>query len=379
MSRHKLLLILFQLLLLTAAAMAQAKPTTAGPPESLSASEFSRLITELSEEPGSFHSDNLVSNETSFLYITDKLKQLSAPGGAYIGVGPEQNFTYIAKVRPRIAFIVDIRHLAALQHLMYKAIFHLSPDRTQFLSRLLSRPLLKGKAPGANASVNEMLAYFSATPPDEKYYAAGLAEISRMIQKDFQYQLTGSDQKELEYLLTSFRDSGLEITYQSRYGFQRGNFPSLGDLIRQTDLNGKYGHFLTSSEDYEFVRSLHLKHLFIPVTGDFAGPKAFAAIGDYLRKRGLVVSAFYTSNVEQYLFQNQVFNAFAANVKKLPVNDHSLFIRAASARGWHPASIPGHRLTVLLQRIQVFLKDFDEGRYSSYWSLVTTNYISAGQ
>ena len=52
-------------------------------------------------------------------------------------MGPEQNFTYIAKIRPRIAFIVDIRRQAIIQHLMYKAVFHLSPDRVQFLSRPL--------------------------------------------------------------------------------------------------------------------------------------------------------------------------------------------------------------------------------------------------
>src|SRR5215470_3784716 len=111
--------------------------------ESLSASEFARLVRDLSEEPGYFHSDNFISNETSYLTVVDKLRQLGATGGAYIGVGPEQNFTYIAKIRPRIAFIVDIRRQAVIQHLMYKAIFQLSPDRVQFLSRLLSRPLPK--------------------------------------------------------------------------------------------------------------------------------------------------------------------------------------------------------------------------------------------
>src|SRR5262245_4645916 len=81
-------------------------------PESLSAVEFSRLVRDLSEEGGYFRSDNFTSNETSYLHVVDKLRQLGATGGAYVGVGPEQNFTYIAKVRPRIAFIVDIRRQA---------------------------------------------------------------------------------------------------------------------------------------------------------------------------------------------------------------------------------------------------------------------------
>src|SRR5262249_38625920 len=102
-------------------------------PDRLSASQFSRLVPETSQGDGFFRSDNFVSNETSYLHIVDKLEQLGAKGGAYVGVGPEQNFTYIAKVRPRIAFIVDIRRQAVLQHLMYKALFHLSANRAEFL------------------------------------------------------------------------------------------------------------------------------------------------------------------------------------------------------------------------------------------------------
>src|SRR5262245_47666540 len=92
--------------------------------ESLSAAELSRLIREFSEENGYFRSDNFTSNETAYLTVVDTLRRLGASGGAYLGVGPEQNFTYIAKIRPRIAFIVDIRRQAMIQHLMYKAIFH---------------------------------------------------------------------------------------------------------------------------------------------------------------------------------------------------------------------------------------------------------------
>ena len=125
----------------TVIALAQAATQTVKQPESLSAAEFSRLSREMSEEGGYFRSDNFTSNETAYLTVVDKLKQLGASGGAYIGVGPEQNFTYIAKVRPRIAFIIDIRRQAVLQHLVYKAVFHLAPDRVQFLSLLLSRPL----------------------------------------------------------------------------------------------------------------------------------------------------------------------------------------------------------------------------------------------
>ena len=364
----------------TAATIAQTKPVATTPlPEKLSVAEFTRLIRDFSEEGGEFHSDNLVSNETSYLHIVDKLRELGTSGGAYIGVGPEQNFTYIAKTRPRIAFIIDLRRLAVVQHLMYKAIFQLSPTRAEFLARWLSRPLVKGKAPATNAPINDLVAYFTTTPADEKYYAANLAEVRQLIQKDFQFAFTEQENRGLEYILSSFKEDGLNISYQLNNGFRGMYFPALKEIITQSDLNNKQGGFLASDEDYNYVRNLHLKNLIVPVTGNFAGTKAFAAVGDFIRKHGLVVNTIYCSNVEQYLFEYQVFDGFAANVKKLPINEQSLFIRTLSSRGRHPARVNGHMFTTLMQRVSVFLKDYTAGEYTYYQKLLNTNFIAAEQ
>lgn len=348
----------------------------ARPSEGLSAAEFSGLVRDLSEEGGYFRSDNFTSNETSYLHVVDKLRELGATGGAYIGVGPEQNFTYIAKVRPRIAFIMDIRRQAVIQHLMQKAIFQLAPTRMQYLSLLLSKPLPKDKAPSPTTPVNEMLGYFAQTAVDDHAYASNLAAIRKAIKDDFQVQLSDSDQASLEYVYKSFREEGLEISYRME-GTRGGWFPSLKELIVQPDQHGKLGNFLATKEDYEFVRDLQRRNMVIPVVGDFAGKKALAAIGAYLRKGGFNVTAFYTSNVEQYLFQNGVFSGFAENVRKLPINEKSVFIRAVpNTRFTHPAQLAGHRTTTLLQQLTVFLRDFDEGRYQSYSDLVMTHYIA---
>lgn len=348
-------------------------------PQSLSAAEFSRLVRELSEEGGFFRSDNFTSNETSYLHITDKLKQLGATGGAYMGVGPEQNYTYIAKIRPRIAIIVDIRRQAIIQHLMYKAIFQLSPTRSQFLSRLLSRPLPKEKEKAAalEASVSDMVTFFRQASADDQTFTANLAEIRKTIEKDFQFPLVEADQASLDFVYRSFRNQGLDISYQMGGRGGGGGFPDLGDLIIETDLRGKLGNFLALTEDYEFVRDLERRNMVIPVVGDFGGKKALAAIGDYLRKNGYTVTAFYLSNVEQYLFDDRKFGDFANNVRKLPLTDKSLFIRGVPNRYGHPAQIPGHRSSTILQQMTVFLKDFDEGLYTNYPTLLHTHYILA--
>ena len=90
-----------------------------------------------------------------------------------------------------------------------------------------------------------------------------------------------------------------------------GYFPTFRDLMLQTDLNNKLGNFLAVAEDYEFVRNMHRKNLIIPVVGDFGGKKAFGPWAITCGKNGFPLTAFYTSNVEQYLFQNEVFAAFA--------------------------------------------------------------------
>lgn len=376
---------LLQASLLALVLLSASIPSTAqfvwrfhGTPErGVSAAEFSRLVRDLSEDGGYFRSDNFTSNETSYLHVVDKLRELGASGGAYIGVGPEQNFTYIAKVRPRIAFIVDIRRQAMIQHLMFKAIFHLAPDRVHYLSLLLSKPLPKDKSPAADASVSETLAFIQKIPADERTYATNLAAIRKAIREDSQVQLTEADQTSLDYVYSNFRNDGLDIAYRME-GMRGGWFPTLKELIEEPDLHGKLGNFLASKDDYDFVREMHRRNLIIPVVGDFAGKKALAAVGDYVRKLGYTVSAFYTSNVEQYLFQNGVFGGFAENVRKLPINEKSLFIRAFPNRRFsHPAQVPGHRITTLLQQMNVFLRDYDEGRYQSYTDMVTTHYIAA--
>ncbi|MEP7342800.1 MAG: hypothetical protein ABI977_34045 [Acidobacteriota bacterium] len=384
-----------------AASAQQPVPAQAKSLDSISTADFSRMIREMSEEGGYFLSDNFTSNETSYLHIVDKLRQLGTTGGAYIGVGPEQNFTYIAKIRPRIAFIVDIRRQAVIQHLMYKALFHLSPTRADFLSRLLSKPLPKempaeskdavkeiGKdakdtkapkpaIPKPDAPVEDLLAFFSKIVATDQAYAANLAEITKVIEGEFQFPLSKQDKESLDYVYKNFRAEGLDIAFRLD-GNWGGYFPSFRELIVQTDLSSKVGNFLAVADDYNFVREMHRKNLIVPLVGDFGGTKALAAVGDYLRKNGMTVTAYYLSNVEQYLFDGSSFDGFARNIKKLPITDKSLFIRAVfNMRYTHPAALPGHLSTTLLQKMTVFIKDYDDTIYHSYHDVVFNHYIAA--
>src|SRR6185436_8313343 len=110
-------------------------------PRTQSPSPFAAQIASLSEPGGYFDTDNLISNERSYLQVLQDLRRRNVRGGAYIGVGPDQNFTYIAEIRPTVAFIVDVRRDNLLLHLLFKALFELSRTRVEYLAQLTGRPV----------------------------------------------------------------------------------------------------------------------------------------------------------------------------------------------------------------------------------------------
>ena len=123
-------------------------------PARLTDAEFWRLSETFSEPGGTFHSDNFVSNEAWYQHVVPDLVRRARQGGVYLGVGPEQNFTYLVATRPRMAFIIDIRRGNLHEHLLYKALFELSADRAEFVSRLFGRPKPTGLA--REASVEQI-------------------------------------------------------------------------------------------------------------------------------------------------------------------------------------------------------------------------------
>src|SRR5262245_54947346 len=108
---------------------------------SFTAQQFGQLVDKFSESNGYFDSDNLISDETSYLHVMGKMRQMKVSGGAYIGVGPDQSFSYIAQIRPDIVFITDIRRDNLLQHLLFKSLFALSRNRLEYLCLLFGRPV----------------------------------------------------------------------------------------------------------------------------------------------------------------------------------------------------------------------------------------------
>src|ERR1051326_2114391 len=150
-------------------------------PARLTDKEFWQLSTDSSEQDGYFRSDNLTSNETGFLHVIPDLVARTRPGEVYLGVGPEQNYTYIAVTRPAMAIIFDIRRGNLLLQLMYKAIFELTKDRASFVSMLFSRPRPAGLT--TETPVTELFNAFGDANRDEGLYERNVAAITDRLVK----------------------------------------------------------------------------------------------------------------------------------------------------------------------------------------------------
>ncbi len=298
-------------------------------PAELGNTEYWSLITELSEPNGFFRSDNLVSNEIHFQTIIPELVSTTRPGRVYLGVGPEQNFTYIAALKPRMVFLVDVRRGNLHTHLMYKALFELSKDRGDFVSLLFSKP--RPKELTARSTARDLFSALLPVETSESAYKANLEAIRTHLTRTRALPLTDDDLRGIEYVYYQFYWFGPGLTYSSSTsGAGRGNFVNYQSLMVTDDGRGTARSFLASEEHFQFIKTLHARNLIVPVVGNFAGPKALRAVGAWIKARQALVSAFYLSNVEQYLSQDGLWLTFCGNVATLPLDETSTFIFSES-------------------------------------------------
>lgn len=339
-------------------------------------SSFAGLVARLSEEGGFFDSDNLVSNEATYLHVMGAMRALGVRGGAYVGVGPEQNFSYIAQIRPSIAYLIDIRRDNLLQHLWFKALFALASDRAEYLSLMLGRPLPE-TGEWQKRPLEELLAYLDTVPPSSEYMAVNARRIAETV-RSFGVPLTDVEYAAIESIHEAFVESGLELRFTSHNRPARYFYPTLRDLITERDLSGRQANYLVREEDFAFIKSLQARDRIIPVTGDLAGPHALRAIGRDIASRDEVVSAFYVSNVEFYLMRQGSFEGFAENASTLPRGPRSVIIRSLFGglyRVEHPQSVPGYFSTQLLQTLETFVTEHEAGGYRTYRDVVTKHAI----
>lgn len=358
-------------LILAAAVLAGSPPALASDttPRPVTASEFAAIVERVSENGGYFWNDNYVSNEASYLHPLTKLRELGISGGVYVGVGPNQNFTYIAKLRPRYAFIVDIRRQNFLEHLLFKALFHYARDPREYLSLLLSRPVTRDFRK-REYGIDDLVVYFRNCEPESFMFRRTQARVRFFLRNACRVALSERDLATIEKIHRAFYVRGLYIKYDHI------PVPTFGEFLTERDLEGRQENFLNSTEDFRYVKRMHEENRIIPLTGDFAGRHALPELARLLREWGETVQVFYTSNVEQYLVRRAVWPVFLKNAQLLPLDGRAVFIRAYwSNHMLHPEGVAGYKFTQILQWAGPLIERFQSVWPYSYWDIVTTDTI----
>ena len=344
---------------------------------------IAQLSQKISEPGGYFGSDNLVSNELSYQHIIPKFNEIRVTGGVYVGVGPDQSFTYIAAIKPSKAFMIDIRRDCLLHHLLFKALFMMSRNRAEYLSLMFGKPVPTHLKDWNKRTLKELIEYIDRTPSDAKLYEKHRTDIKQLITK-FGFNLSDREHEAIQRIYQAFYQSGMEVRYVIRDRPMPSNryFPSYRSILLETDLNNQQRNYLATEDSYQFLKKMQDQNLIIPVTGDLAGEHAVRAIGKYLQETGEKVSAFYVSNVEFYLWrQSGSFERFVQNLKSLPITDKSVIIRSYFNYAYyayqHPLTVENHFSVQLMQTIDSVIKDMEPvaGGYNSYYDLVTRHLI----
>jgi hypothetical protein len=367
------------LTILAIACLPFASPRLAVAQRADSSTAFAALVARLSEPGGYFDSDNIITNEASYLHVASQLAKVGVRGGLYLGVGPDQNFSYVALVRPSLALMIDIRRDNLLEHLLFKSYFVVARNRLEYLCLLLGKPVPADVDRWSARPTSELLAYIARTPTDSAVVRATRVASNARI-AGFRVPLDARDRQTIDAYRAEFVESGLDTRYSSLGRNNRMDYPSFGQLARATDRAGREVGYLGSEDAFQFVRSMQLRDRIVPIVGNVAGNQAMRAIAQYARENRLVVSAFYLSNVEQYLIQrDQGFDRYATNVNALPHDASSVIIRSYFGRFGraHPLYVPGpgNVSTSMIEPIDSFLKRVGARQIGGYQDLVFEGYI----
>lgn len=336
----------------------------------ISPSEFTQLVLSMSEDAGYFFSDNWVPNEPNYWRICKDIERLKLKGGVYIGVAQDQNFGYIAKIKPEVAFIVDIRQLNRYQHLVIKALFEFAETPAEFFSLLFSKEIDASVKADGFSDIGEIVSYLRRAPSNRDIFWKTVDDIIELYRNKYAFPVNDDAECDIIYILSYFYKFNLDIGYFG-HCLPDEKYLTYEKFLMLKDFDGHYVTPFSNIEDYTLLRNMQLENRIIPITGDFTGKKAFQEIGEFMRERNLTLSAFYVSNVEEKIFyelssERPAFQDFVDNIRLLPSNDYSVIIRVTNMLS---------KFTVNYNRCQLvrtFLDNAVKGKYSSYHELIDT-------
>ena len=269
-------------------------------------------------------------------------------GGVYLGVGPEQNLTYIAAIRPAMALRRGHpppgRDAAPA---VQGRIFELATDRADFIALLFSKPrppdldgatpIQRHLEPPTRRSPTDPRPGVEKRRPDRESADA----------RSHRFTFTAAESAPARSRFVP-HSSCMVPTFRRAAGAAPDGWVEAVAAARSpispaghTMIAGEPQSFLSTEQNFQIGRRRCTRRISSSRSAEISpAPRRSAPSGTTFRQRGAVVSAFYVSNVEQYLFQDGKARAFYDNVAALPVNDtqrvHPSDTRFAASAG--PAS-----------------------------------------
>ncbi|MBT5875350.1 MAG: hypothetical protein HOH43_18160 [Candidatus Latescibacteria bacterium] len=318
----------------------------------------------------------LVSNEIDYARIGHFINNMPSNRGVYIGVGPDQNFSYIAGVQPVISFIVDYRRENLLLHHLFRVLFLLSGSREEYLTMLFSRPF-NGEDSSDDRTLGQLIEYIERTAADPKRMERNLSLIlPRVI--DTTKGLSSDDILIIREMYRDFSQYDLNLRCRLPTVTSGGlPYPTFKDFLLSGDDPAVFGNFLANGSSFEFIKQQQSQNLIVPITGDFSGRKTLSAIKSFCQERELGVACIYISSVEYRLFNEGLFHRYVSNISDLPLNENSLLIRAHynKPEACHPEQIDGELFTTIVQKTDSFIEHHRSNAYKTYFDVGSVDYL----
>jgi hypothetical protein len=254
-----------------------------------------------------------------------------------------------------------------LEHLFYKALLETSADRVEFLSRLFAR---KAAASTPDSSPEALFRAYKLDRPSSALFEANITSVLQYLENQKGFKLSEQDEAGIRHVAQAFFESGPDLSYTffRGYGDSR-RMPTYSELMTESDGVSRNWNFLATEAQFRAIQRMQRSNLIVPLVGDFAGPKAIRSVARYVQEHNSTVRAFYTSNVEQYLFQDiPTWKRFYDNVAFLPTDPTSTFIR-------YVLNNCGLReRTTLMSGINFTMRAYRGGYINDYYDLVMLSY-----
>ncbi len=223
------------------------------------------------------------SNETRhdlyFDFIANK-------GGAYVGVGSDQNFTMMAALRAEYAFLMDIDYRVVDLHRMYEVLVE------------------------ANETPRALV---------DAWHAKNAVSTRARLDEAF----AGLDEKARARLLRGFA-TARETVYRHL------------ERVIARNRDGQPSTWLSDPEHYAHIRAMYQTDRVRMMPGNLAGDVSLRTVATACKALGVPVHALYMSNAEEYF---KYIPAFVTSIEGLPTDSSSVVLRTIYSKKWVHADL----------------------------------------